>query len=467
MDTFSPFGLVAAFFLILANGFFVAAEFSLVSARRTRIEELVQEGRKAAIRVKNLLSNMDNFLSTCQVCMTLCSLLLGWIGEGTFADLFLRFFSWLQWPPEGAVYVTSHTLATVLALLCLTYLHVILGELTPKTLALHSPEVVAMWISWPMQVCNSIFFPFVWTFKGSLKAMLKLLGLKEPPPHARIHSEEELGIIFDESHKAGMMSPEERKMLERVFQFHDKTVKEIMIPRPDITAMNVRATPKEVEKLVLGEGFSRLPVYDGNMDNVKGIVYVKDLIYPLQHPEVIKLADLLREAIFVPESYPVQKMLKDFQKARVHMAIVLDEFGATAGLVTLEDIVEEIVGEIQDEHDNEPAEVEKTLDGTIVIEGKASVDKLKEVFPDCELPEGKFDTVGGLVFHVAGHVPREGESFKVGNMVLRVTKREGRRLKKIAARMSTGQTQVLRNPVDATETAQMTYPEPVDSKREA
>jgi CBS domain containing-hemolysin-like protein len=316
-----------------------------------------------------------------------------------------------------------------------------------------------------MQACATIFFPLVWTLNTSSRAILKVVGLKPPPPHARVHSEEELGIILDESHKAGMMSPEERKMLERVFQFHDKTVKEIMIPRPDITALSIRSTPKEVEKAVMGDGYSRLPVYDGNLDNVKGIVYVKDLIYPLQHPELIKLADLLREALFVPESYPVQKLLKDFQKARVHMAMVLDEFGATSGLVTLEDIVEEIVGEIQDEHDNEPAEVEKAGDGTVVFEGKASVDKLKEVFPDCELPAGEFDTVGGLVFHVAGHVPREGETFRVGNMVLRVAKREGRRLRKIAARVATGQTQVIRGNPDASETSSV--PEPVDSKREA
>ena len=469
MEPFSPFGLLLAFILILANGFFVAAEFSMVSLRKTRIEEMVQEGRRGASRVKSILDSMDNFLSTCQVSITLCSLGVGWIGEEAVAALLFQLFAYLKWPPEAAQIFTAHTLAVIIAFMIITYMHVVIGELTPKTLSLHSPEAVALWVAWPMQLFTTLFYPLVWAIKGSNRMLLKVLGMKAPPPHARVHSEEELGLILDESNKAGVMGNEERKMLERVFQFHDRTVKEIMIPRPDIVSMNIRATAREVEKLILGEGYSRLPVFDGTLDNVKGIVYVKDLIYPLQHPEVIKLADLLREALFVPESYPVSKLLKDFQKARVHMAMVLDEFGATSGLVTLEDIVEEIVGEIQDEHDNEPAEFEKGGDGTMVFEGKTNVDKLREVFPESDLPSGDFDTIGGLVFHVAGHVPREGESFRIGNLIVRVTKREGRRLRKIAARMATpGGTNILRTG-ESSETgrfAAKSEPETAETKRE-
>lgn len=433
--------LFAAALLLLANGLFVTAEFALVGTRRTRIEELINEGRRSAVRVKEILDQLDSYLSTCQVGITLASLGLGWIGEDTFARLFQQSFLWFGMPESGA-WISSHALAIGVAFFLVTFLHVVIGELMPKTLALQAPEGTAMWVSWPMKFFHQFFWPLTWLLNGSSLALIRMLGLKPPPKHARVHSEEELGMIIEESEKAGMMTKEERMMLERVFAFHDTQVKEIMVPRPDIVALDVRAGHEAVMDTAFKSGYSRLPVYSGSMDNIVGIVYVKDLIYTLNHPKLIKLADLVRKPMEVPETSKVSSLLRAFQLHRIHMAIVIDEFGDTAGLVTLEDVIEEIVGEIQDETDREPEKIVKLQDGTFLIAAKTNVDEFNEVFPALELPEGDFDTVGGLVLHLAGHLPREGDSVRLGELALRVVKREGRRLRQIAVkRVPPGATQ--------------------------
>ncbi|MBI3830423.1 MAG: HlyC/CorC family transporter [Planctomycetes bacterium] len=434
MESENLFYIGLALILLAANAFFVAAEFALVGLRRTKIEELVQEGSRPAERVKAILANLNDCLSTCQVGITLASLGLGWIGEASFEKNIEALFVYLNIGQGPAAVVSAHAISFLLAFLCITFLHVVLGEQSPKIVAIQFPEALAMWIAWPMRYFNKLFFPLVWILNGSTRAVLGVFGLKAQPAHARVHSEEELGMILDESHKAGLMSPEERKMLERVFAFHDKTVKEIMTPRPDIVALDLRTPEGKVADLAFKEGYSRLPVFDGNLDKIVGIVYVKDLLYTIRDPKLIKIADLIREHIEISETYSVSLLLRDFQRRRIHMAIVVDEFGATAGLVTLEDIVEEIVGEIQDEHDEEKPEVEKLADGAVLFDGKAHLDKFREVFAEVELPEGGFETVAGLVLHLAGRVPTEGDTVRLGEYVLRVAQRDGRRIKKIAVR---------------------------------
>lgn len=458
MEPESIFYLGLAVVLLAANAFFVAAEFALVGLRRTKIEELVQEGNRSAERVKLILANLNECLSTCQVGITLASLGLGWIGEASFVKVVESLFAWMNIGVDAASSISAHAISFVLAFLCITFLHVVLGEQSPKIVAIQFPEALAMWIAWPMRFFNKLFFPLVWILNGSTRVVLGVFGLKAQTAHARVHSEEELGIILDESHKAGLMSPEERKMLERVFAFHDKTVKEIMTPRPDIVALDLRAPENKVADLAFKEGYSRLPVYDGSLDKIVGIIYVKDLLYTIRDPKLIKIADLIREHIEISETYSVSLLLRDFQRRKIHMAIVVDEFGATAGLVTLEDIVEEIVGEIQDEHDEEKPEVEKLADGAVIFDGKANLDKFREVFAELELPEGGFETVGGLVLHLAGRVPTEGDTVRLGEYVLRVAQRDGRRIKKIAVRkVPLGATQTFA-PLNLAEAAPGTLP---------
>ncbi|MCZ7644692.1 MAG: hemolysin family protein [Planctomycetota bacterium] len=457
--------LAAALLLLLANALFVTAEFALVGLRRTKIEELIQAGRRGAERVKQILGELDSYLSTCQVGITLASLGLGWISEDTFARIFQVILGWLGLE-GGVATVSAHSLAVGVAFLVVTFLHVVIGEMIPKTLALQFPETLALYIGWPMAFFHRLFWPLTWMLNTASLRMIRLMGLKPPPAHTRVHSEEELSMILDESRAAGVLNNEEHAMLERVFRFHDKTVREIMVPRPDVVALELHATQDEVIETAFKSGYSRLPVYDDELDNIVGIVYVKDLIYSLHHPKLIKLPDLLRPVLEFPETSNLGKVLREFQRRRIHLGIVVDEFGATTGLVTLEDIVEEIVGEIQDETDQEPAEVEELSGGVYLVEGKASVSRIEELFPDIEFPEGDFDTVGGLILQLAGKVPREGDSFRIGQAILRVVKREGRRIKKLSIRrVPPGKTQhfkpLTEAAVEAAETARAKSPPPL------
>lgn len=425
--------IAAAALLLLANALFVAAEFALVGLRRTKIEQMIDEGSKGALAVKAILAHLDAYLSTCQVGITLASLGLGWIGEDTFAKIFEWFFTLVGFE-AGIANLSSHVIAVVLAFSMVTFLHVVIGEMMPKTLALQFPEVLALYIAWPMRFFHRLFFPVTWLLNASSLGLIRLMGLKPPHGHSRVHSEEELSMILAESRSAGVLTDQEHAMLERVFRFHDKTVREIMVPRPDIIGLELHSTQTEVVEVAHKSGYSRLPVYDGELDEIVGIVYVKDLIYSLHHPQLIKLPDLLRPVLEFPETSNLGHVLREFQRRRIHLGVVVDEFGATTGLVTLEDIVEEIVGEIQDETDQEPAEVEELAGGVYLVECKASVERLEDLFPDIEWPEGDFDTVGGLVLHLAGKLPREGDTFRVGQVIIRVVKREGRRVRKVSLR---------------------------------
>jgi len=420
--------------LVLANGFFVAAEFSLVRVRRTRIQELVTSGNTTAVIVKDAIDNLDDYISATQVGITLASLALGWVGESFLAHTIMEpLFESIFGKSATGIAASSHGISIAIAFFIITYLHVVIGELLPKNLALQFPEKMSLYIARPMRFFKVIFHPLIWLLNGSSNRITRAMGIKPASTHSLALSEEELLMLLSESKKAGVVSEDEQIMLQRVFKFHDKTVREIMIPRPDVVALELRATEQQILE-AFKQGYSRMPLYDGTFNNVKGIVYVKDLIYTLQEPKLIKLVDLLRECIFVPESKAVAALLRDFQKARVHMAIVVDEFGDSAGLVTLEDVIEEIVGEIQDEYDYEPAQIERAKDGTVIFDGKTDLERFREIFPGFEMPEGSFETIAGLVFQLAGRVPREADVVKHDGFAFRVVRRDGRRLRKIAVK---------------------------------
>ena len=425
------FNILMITLLILGNAFFVAAEYALVRVRRTKIEKMISDGVRAAAVVRQSLDQMDRYISATQVGVTLASLALGAIGEPFIAGRLSLLFDRVL--PTGHSEIWEHGVATAIALFAITSVHVTVGEIMPKSISLQFPETIAIYVARPMQLCLAVFRPLIWLLNGSSRIILKRFGLKAVEPHALASTEEELLMLLSESKKAGVVSEDEQRMLQRVFKFHDKTVREIMIPRPDMDALGLRAAEEEI-RTAFEKGYSRLPVYDGTLDNIKGIVYVKDLLYTLQDPSLIKLVDLLREPAFVPESMSVSKLLKDFQKGKIHMAIVVDEFGDTAGLVTLEDVIEEIVGEIQDEYDYEPEDVQRTPDGVLTFAGKTAIARFKEIFPDFEEPEGSFETIAGLVFQLAGRVPKEGDVIVSGMLSFKITKREGRRLRKISVR---------------------------------
>jgi CBS domain containing-hemolysin-like protein len=431
MDNDVTFNLLVIALLVLANGFFVAAEYALVRVRKTKIEKLITEGVSGASVVRHSMNQMDRYISATQVGVTLASLALGWRGEPFIASWFHRLFD--AFLPNSQSNLWANGIAVAVALFGITFIHVVVGEIMPKSIALQFPETVAVYLVRPMQFCLFLFRPLIWMLNGTSRAILKVFGIKSVDAHSLALTEEELLLLLSESKKAGVVSEEEQKMLQRVFKFHDKTVREIMTPRPDMEALSLRADVDTI-RAAFEKGYSRLPVYDENLNNIKGIVYVKDLLYTLQDPKLIKLVDLLREPVFVPETMPVSSLLKDFQKGQIHMAIVVDEFGDTAGLVTLEDVIEEIVGEIQDEYDYEPAEVQRATDGSLIFDGKTSMARFKEIFPEFEPPEGSFETVAGLVFQIAGRVPKEGDTVSYGDLSFKTTKREGRRLRKITVK---------------------------------
>ena len=448
MNEHVTFNLLIIAGLVLTNGIFVAAEYAIVRVRRTRIEQLIGDGVTGATVVRQTLEQIDRFISATQVGVTLCSLMLGWRGED-FCEhwvekLFVQIF-----PAESAAF-WAHGVAIAVALFMITFVHVVVGEIMPKSVALQFPERIALYLARPMQLFQITFRPLVWLLNGTSGVFLKIFGLKVADAHTLAFSEEELLMLLSESKKAGVVSAEEQRMLQRVFTFHDKTVREIMTPRPDMDALDLHASLDAIKK-AFEMGYSRLPVYDGNLNNIKGIVYVKDLLYTLQDPKLIKLVDLLREPVFVPETMPVSALLKDFQKGKIHMAIVVDEFGDTAGLVTLEDAIEELVGEIQDEYDYEPAEIQRAPDGSLIFVGKTSMARFAEIFPKFVPPEGSFETVAGLVFQLAGRVPKENDVFKHGDLSFKIAKRDGRRLRKIAVGLAdtTGAVPVTAVPVES------------------
>jgi len=435
--------LLIIVFLILANAFFVAAEYALVRVRRTRMEELSRQGNASAKAVKEALERITLFISTAQIGITAASLSLGWIAEPFLAHGLERFFGFFTGArpagpggsgmPAGATAHVFAVLSLAVALVLITFVHTVVGEQMPKLLALQFSEKMALYLIRPMRFFMALFRPLVWVLNEATSRLLRAFGLKPNPPQAGALSEEELLMLVSESKKAGVLSEDEQRMLQRVFKFHSKTVREIMVPPPDIVALELRASLEQIQS-AFRQGYSRLPVYDGSLNNIKGIVYVKDLMYTLSDPRLIKVVDLLRETIFVPESKAVPELLRELQKNRMHMAIVVDEFGDTAGLVTLEDIIEEIVGDIQDEYDMEPAQVERSPDGSVIFDGKTPLDRFHEIYPDFPKLEGTFETVAGLVFQIAGRVPKEADTLRQGGLIFRVVKREGRRLRRISVR---------------------------------
>lgn len=415
--------------LILGNAFFVAAEYALVRVRRTKIEKMIEDGVRAAAVVRQSLEQMDRYISATQVGVTLASLALGAVGEPFIASRVGILFHNIL--PTGHSEIWEHGIATAIALFFITSVHVVVGEIMPKSVSLQFPETIALYVARPMQLCLAVFRPLIWLLNGSSNIILKRFGLKAVDSHALAMTEEELLMLLSESKNAGVVTEDEQRMLQRVFKFHDKKVSEIMVPRPDMDGLDLRAGEDDIRS-AFEKGYSRLPVYDHSLDNIKGIVYVKDLLYTLQEPALIKLVDLLREPAFVPESMSVSKLLKDFQKGKIHMAIVVDEFGDTAGLVTLEDVIEEIVGEIQDEYDYEPEDVQRAPEGVLIFAGKTAISRFREIFPNFEEPEGSFETVAGLVFQLAGRVPKEGDIIVHGGLSFKITKKEGRRLRKVS-----------------------------------
>lgn len=399
------FKIFFTFFLVALNGFFVAAEFAIVKVRASQIEIKAKSGSRVATIAKHITQHLDGYLAATQLGITLASLGLGWVGESVIHNIvhnLLINFSLSE------VYITS--ISTGIAFMFITVMHIVFGELAPKSVAIQRPVATTLFIALPLQGFYWLFRPFIWILNGFANVVLKLFGISSIGGHDSVHSTEELYYLLDQGKESGALDTNEHELIKNVFDFNERVVKNIMVPRTKISGIELSTPKTEVVERIIAEGYSRLPVYDDIIDKIIGIVHAKDILPLLANNKDWVLSDIIRKPYFVPETKKINDLLSELQQKRIQIAIVIDEFGGTAGMVTLEDIVEEIVGEIQDEYDEEKPTVEKISDTEFIINAYATVYDVNEHLPH-DLPEDEdFDTVGGLVSHAFGKIPEVGDS---------------------------------------------------------
>ena len=421
--------ILLAFLLVLLNGFFVATEFALVKVRSTRVRELMEQGNATARIVDELLRQLDAYLSACQLGITLASLALGWIGEPAFAHVVEPLFAGLgEWATPF-----SHVFSVTVAFLLITSLHIVVGEMAPKSMAIRYPELTSLWAARPMRLFYRVFYPVIWVLNWLSTSLLRLAGL-DPASHAgRGHSEEELKLLLTESLGRDPSSQRRRALMEQAMDFPNRKVREIMVPRADVAYLDLLESIEKNLDLARREGYTRYPVCRDHLDEVVGIAHVRDLFaHPDSLIDIGALERLCRKALFVPESASADGLLRLFQQGRTHMAIVVDEYGGTSGLVTLEDVLEELTGEILDEFDVETAPIESVADGCAKVAGQVPVAELARHL-DLDFEPGDAVTVAGLVLGELGRVARVGDTVRVGDLALRVLETRGRRITRLLA----------------------------------
>ena len=411
--------LVGVGILILLNAFFVAAEYGLVTARRTRIVELQREGNRRARDALLITSDPPRFIAGMQLGVTLTSLGIGALGEQTLARLFDN--------------VVATVLAVILAYLILTFLHVVIGELVPKGIALGQPEGTALIVAAPVRTFLIVSRPFIWFLEASTELVLKWLGQKPPGADDEVLSEAELRMLVSQSTRGGEIEQQEQEMLYKVFDFADKEAKDVMVPRPEVVALSIDLPPEQCLEAVMDSPFTRYPVYRESLDNVVGILHVRDLFRALRDRGMheVTIEDIIRPAHIVPETKDLAALLAEFRRANQHMAIVVDEYGDTEGIVTLEDLLEEIVGDIEDEFDLPDESVEQIDEDTVVIDGTFPIDDFNERF-NTTLPDEDYHTMAGFVFGQLGRQPEAGDTIMHDGMRFDVLEVEGSRILKLA-----------------------------------
>lgn len=421
-------GILLILVFILLNAFFVASEFALVSVRRTRMQELANKRKGRAKKVLRALDDLDTYISATQLGITIASIALGWIGEPILADMFVPLFSWLHMPLSA---IAAHTMSIGIAFAIITFLHIVLGELTPKSLALQETDRTALFVITPLRYFALVFKPIIWLLNTAGIYILKILGLSGEIKHP-LHSEEEIRMILDQSGEGGVLAQNEVEMVHNVFQLGDIPVKQIMMPRTAVVAFPLQATLGEVIRKIKQHSHSRYPVYDGSVDTIVGFVHVKD-IYRLALKTDLKkkLEDLhcIRKTIAVPETKKADEVLRDMRRAQVHMIVVSDEYGGTAGVASLEDILERLVGEIGDEFDRPAKEIQRENDGYL-INGLVSLEKIQRRLAVPLRGQG-YATIGGLMFGLLGREPKTGDKVVIGDLTLEVASLYGKRISSV------------------------------------
>lgn len=419
------FQLLLVIFLIAMNGFFVAAEFACVKIRPSRLETLIQEGSRQAKYAKKLTDHLDASLSVTQLGITLASLGLGWVGEPAVATLILPITHAI-----GLDDVIGHTISLALAFSIITGLHIVLGELTPKTMAIQNVEKIMLSVALPMLVFHRVMYPFVWLLNHVANWVAHRMGFHTASEGDDAHTEEEIRLLMEESHRQGLIDDTEVDFVDNVFDFTDLNVREIMTPRTDMVCLYLEDTMDENLHIILEEQLTRYPICHEDKDHIVGFLHVKDLMRVMAEGRKPNLRRLARKALIVPESMDVSVLLKTMQKQRSQMAIVVDEYGGTAGMVTIEDIVEEIVGDIQDEFDEERPTAERRGKRIFSVDAKMLLEELEDIL-EIDIEDEDVDTVGGWLYDQIGQAPRVGQMAASGGNLFYVEEVDGVRITRV------------------------------------
>lgn len=416
--------IALAILLVFLNGLFVAAEFSFVKVRPTRLAQLVEEGNRSAKIAQVCVNNIDAYLSVCQLGITLASLGLGWLGEPLVAKLIAPLMHHFGIVSPAVV----HSISFVIAFATVTFMHVVFGELVPKSLAIQQSEKVTLLLAAPMRLFYYLFYPGIILFNGTANGLLKMFGIKPVSEREDSHSEEELQMLVSQSYQGGHLDKDEWRLLQNVFALEKRIAREVMVPRPEVVFLDLNNNKQENINIARESEHTRFPLCDGDSDSVVGLIHIKDL-FKLDADTSID--QVKRNIMMVPEGVPLDQLLKQFQQSHQQMALVVDEYGGTSGIVTMEDVLEELVGEIQDEFDNETPQVISEKEGTFIVDGKMLLDEATELFKLPVKENEEYDTLGGYVFGRLGNRPKVGDMVESPTHLLEVVEVHGLRIKRI------------------------------------
>jgi len=405
--------------LVLLNGFFVAAEFAIVKVRSSQLDLKAKEGHRMASLSKHIVANLDSYLSATQLGITIASLGLGWIGEDVVANMIIGLMHALNIPlsPEAA-----HNIALPTAFAVITILHIVFGELAPKSFAIQRPETTTLWLAGPLNVFYWIFRPFIFVLNGFSNFILRLIGIT-PIKGAEVHSPEELRMMVEQGQKSGVIEQRKYEIIRNAFDFAERSARQAMVPRTHVFGINkLQPISQSIDK-ILENGYSRVPVFENTIDHIVGIIFTKDLLPKLKAGGDFKIEDIMRQAHYIAANKKLIDIMRDFQKQHIQFAIVVDEFGGTEGVITMEDILEELVGEIQDEYDSETPLIEQLEDRKFRVQGSVTLVALNERLPR-PLPENDiYVTLAGMLIDIVGRIPNVGESINYDDYTFIVMKR--------------------------------------------
>ena len=422
----SIIGIGAGFLLILLNGFFVGVEFSLARVNKTRIEQKVKEGNKTAVLILKALNKIDSYISACQIGITISSLTLGAIGELTIAKLLIPYAE--LYFPEDITGFAAHSIALPVALLLVTYFHVVIGEIIPKTIAYVNPEKTAFILIWPLEIFKLLSSPWVSILNLSASSILRIFGITDLRT-TFVYTEDELKMLLNISQEEGVLEESEKEMISNIFDFPDTVAREIMTPRTDMVCIEANKKIRDVITTIIESKHSRIPIYEETIDNIIGVITTRDVLEQIQHGNNEKLLkEIAKSVIKVPESKPIDDLLAELKRKSLQLAIVIGEFGGTSGIVTVEDIVEEIVGEIPDEFDREIEPIQILPNNDFLIDGGLNIDEINEELGTTFSNE-HYDTIGGLVFGLIGKEPSEGDEVESNGYILKVEIKDKQRIK--------------------------------------